>query len=179
MPSAKIQPISPTFPLDSTLLEGAARFWSNVDITANPDECWNWLREKQRKGYGVAYFNGARWRANRLAWCLANRQAIQLQILHSCDNPSCCNPSHLREGTAKDNVDDMVERGRQRKPKMSPLKMRVCELFFKEDKSKNAIARELQLSRTYVCKILKQNVWKEAVTESFSPDTQIPLYFVQ
>ena len=33
-------------------------------------------------------------------------------IRHSCDRPSCCNPSHLIGGSEQDNHDDAVLRGR-------------------------------------------------------------------
>ena len=31
---------------------------------------------------------------------------------HTCDNPICVNPDHLLPGTQRDNVDDMMRRGR-------------------------------------------------------------------
>lgn len=34
-----------------------------------------------------------------------------LWVLHSCDNPKCINPEHLRVGTRSDNVRDMWQRG--------------------------------------------------------------------
>lgn len=36
-----------------------------------------------------------------------------IQIRHKCDNTRCVNENHLIEGTAKDNMQDCIERGRK------------------------------------------------------------------
>lgn len=38
-----------------------------------------------------------------------------IQIRHKCDNPRCVNDKHLLEGTAKDNAQDKLRRGRNAK----------------------------------------------------------------
>jgi hypothetical protein len=43
---------------------------------------------------------------------------------HTCDNPRCCNPTHLYAGTYKDNNHDMHERGRERHASDMLLKRR-------------------------------------------------------
>jgi DNA-binding transcriptional regulator YiaG len=34
-------------------------------------------------------------------------------VMHTCDNPACVNPDHLRIGTQKDNVQDCITKGRR------------------------------------------------------------------
>lgn len=40
----------------------------------------------------------------------------RLQQLHSCDNPPCWNPGHLRWGTQRENMAEKVARGRNKVP---------------------------------------------------------------
>jgi len=84
------------------------KFWRNVSV-CGPDECWEWKGSKSVGGYGVI---GKR-RATHVALFIDGKPRVDsLKALHSCDNPPCCNPNHLRWGTDKDNADDMVGRRR-------------------------------------------------------------------
>lgn len=98
------------------------RFWSKVAI-AGEDDCWPWLGMRQKTGYGNVREGGRHGKLLRthvLALKLhTNEEANGRSALHSCDNPPCCNPKHLRWGTAMDNVQDCINRGRRatRRPK--------------------------------------------------------------
>lgn len=91
------------------------RFWDRVDV-GEPDVCWPWTAGKGETGYG--HFQPIRnltLRAHRLAYEYARGTFRRdLHVLHSCDNPSCCNPAHLWLGTRFDNQQDAVAKGRHR-----------------------------------------------------------------
>lgn len=98
------------------------RFWSKVALTANPDKCWDWTGRTTGMNYGhfdwgkTTKRNGKEKRsliAHRVAYFLMKGEIPEGKMLmHSCDNPRCCNVNHLIPGTHKDNADDMVKKGR-------------------------------------------------------------------
>jgi hypothetical protein len=87
------------------------RFWKKVDIKG-VDDCWEW-KGAIRSGYGAIKRNGKVVRAHRVSYELTNGNIDNnLLVIHSCDNPMCVNPNHLRQGTYGDNICDMIRRGR-------------------------------------------------------------------
>jgi len=80
-------------------------------VPGDKNSCWNW-KYANVEGYGkIGAKNG--WRTSRLAWYLKfGNIPHKLFVLHKCDNPSCCNPDHLFLGTNKQNVEDMIAKGR-------------------------------------------------------------------
>ncbi|WP_406170318.1 HNH endonuclease [Streptomyces canus] len=90
----------------------AERFWSKVD-KAESDACWPFTANTTRLGYGMFYLDGRNHLAHRVAFFLAHGRWPQPHCLHSCDNPPCCNPEHLSEGTHQENMRQMIERDRR------------------------------------------------------------------
>ncbi len=90
-----------------------ARFWAKVD-RRGPDECWPWLGcLRDHKGYGSFYDGTRNVPAHRYAFSLAGGVIPDgHDLLHSCDTPACVNHAHLSVGTHKENMADMVEKGR-------------------------------------------------------------------
>lgn len=94
-------------------VDPAIRFWRLVDKTPDPRGCWLWRGFKDVHGYGdFAVSTNIRMPAHRFA--LATREVVEPRrhVLHSCDNPSCVNPDHLRQGTQAENMSDACERNR-------------------------------------------------------------------
>lgn len=92
-----------------------ARFWSRVDRSGGPDACWLWQRVFDDHGYGFFSSNAKTERSRRVAYEIAVGVIPDgLCVLHRCDNPPCCNPSHLFIGTIADNNADRDRKGRQR-----------------------------------------------------------------
>lgn len=96
----------------------AERFWAKVDVRGAND-CWPWTGSRDTAGYGrIARSRsdetgGRQELAHRVSLELAGVEITPGQyVLHSCDNPPCVNPRHLRPGNQLDNMQDAIERGR-------------------------------------------------------------------
>lgn len=96
-----------------------ARFWSKVDkngpiLVESLGPCWEWKAGRYPAGYGQISIQSPRrgFGAHVISFYINNGYWPAPNCLHKCDNPPCCNPAHLFAGTAKDNVHDMVSKGR-------------------------------------------------------------------
>ena len=79
-------------------------------------DCLVWPKCRDRDGYGSITYQCRAAKTHRLVWELANGPIPKgLFVLHSCDNPPCCNLQHLRLGTIQDNNNDRTTRGRTAK----------------------------------------------------------------
>jgi len=96
----------------------AKRFFAKV-IVRGASDCWLWTGCRNSLGYGR--FNigeNVIINASRVSLVISTgRNPLDMDCLHSCDNPSCVNPSHLRWGTHKENMKDKKIRGRGKPPK--------------------------------------------------------------
>lgn len=90
------------------------RFWAMVEPEPNSG-CWIWIGASWC-GYGLIRENGKFGRllkAHRVSWALHNGPlADELDVLHSCDFPSCVCPAHLRTGTQAENSQEAAAKGR-------------------------------------------------------------------
>jgi len=89
------------------------RFWSKIQDRDNG--CKEWVASTNRLGYGTTRIERKFYLAHRFVWELTKGPIPEgLCVLHSCDNPPCCNIEHLWLGTRDDNNKDRMRKGRGR-----------------------------------------------------------------
>jgi hypothetical protein len=140
------------------------RFHTKYEID-NATGCWNWTDYKDRGGYGEMKFNGTGWKAHRVSVLLDGRDPEGQCVLHACDNPKCVNPNHLRLGTQKENIDDMVKRDRQTKgsnvhcAKLTEADIPVIRDLLSQGVSQKDIAKQFGVSATTIAHIKLGKRW--------------------
>lgn len=76
-------------------------------------ECLVWVGAKTSKGYGCIKSKSGTRLTHRIVYKEIHGDIPDnIDVCHKCDNPSCCNPDHLFSGTRKENMMDMVNKGR-------------------------------------------------------------------
>jgi hypothetical protein len=77
------------------------------------DECWPWLGLLDQDGYGEFGFKKKKYKSHRAVLELKDGPIPRgIVAMHSCDNRPCCNPAHISGGTAEDNNNDRIAKGR-------------------------------------------------------------------
>jgi hypothetical protein len=92
-----------------------ADFWAK-GLKDEQTGCLIWQGSKNKAGYGYYSLHTKTIYAHRHAMQIKNGGPIPKGqvVMHSCDNPSCFNPSHLSIGTYTDNAQDRQQKGRGR-----------------------------------------------------------------
>jgi len=119
-------------------------FWLKVDKTKG---CWIWKGYKDSKKYGGFYLscNKRMERSHRISFFLSFGKWPEKSILHSCDNPSCVNPEHLREGSQYENMQDA--RKRKRFPDQKQTHCKRGHELSEENVYANRLNRDCKLCR--------------------------------
>lgn len=88
-----------------------ARLMNRVVFGAS--DCWHFCGSRNQFGYGRLTVGGRMQVVHRLSYELFKGPIPDgLFVLHSCDNPSCINPDHLRVGTKRENSLECFRKGR-------------------------------------------------------------------
>jgi hypothetical protein len=84
-----------------------------IDPTPTVTGCHEWFGGKTKGGYGIVSVAGVNILAHRAIHAFNGGDIDTQVVMHTCDNPGCCNPKHLRGGTHEDNMRDMERKGRR------------------------------------------------------------------
>ena len=123
------------------------RFWAKVSKKGR-DDCWKWAGSKMTAGYGEISIGLKLVGSHRVSWELHNGPIPDgLWVLHACDNRSCVNPEHLFLGTQQDNTDDMMQKGRHGRAKLSKEEVLKIRAQCKGGVSRNVLAERYGVSR--------------------------------
>jgi hypothetical protein len=161
----------PTFPdhLDGSLTLAWKRFHTKIQVD-DATGCWLWTGWCNASGYGVIKVNGCTVGTHRLAWIFYKDEIEDdMQVLHHCDTPPCCNPEHLFIGTNADNVRDRHTKGRTApkhgtlngRAKLTEDDVRLIRKLSSEGKTRVEIASMYDLTPEAISCIALRKTWQD------------------
>lgn len=144
------------------------RILARINIIDDENSCWDWTEALNSSGYGKFSIGYGEIRVHRYMWELENGPVPNgMVVMHICDRPICCRPSHLKLGTPRDNIDDMMAKGRQLSGERNPAAIldwrRVREIRRRWDEGDGyeMMAKEYGVSKSTTYAIVTNRIWKE------------------
>lgn len=144
------------------------RFWEKVKILSK-NACWEWQAGKFHYGHGQFSLKRKNFKAHRISYILTKGSIPNGKcVLHKCDNPPCCNPSHLYVGTQKDNAQDRKKRGRQNSQKGSKhsqcifdekIVLKIRKSFSGKRGEYGSIAKKYGVDRKTIFNLITKRSW--------------------
>lgn len=126
---------------------------------------------KDKDGYTRIRYKGKHERLFRILYSEKHGDIPKgVLIRHKCDDPACCNVNHLEPGTSKDNVEDMIKRGRSKynepKPWLNGVNNQqsvLCDeevvCIFKSQLSNRQLSKQFNVSKTTISNIKNKKYW--------------------
>ncbi len=133
-------------------------------IIRNESECWGW-KGSLRKKYGSLQYGGKykSISAHRASWIIHYGPIPdELFVCHKCDNPGCFRPDHLFLGTATDNVQDMIKKGRRvinRNCKLTEIEVKEIKKLLNLNITMQEIANRFNISLPSISGIKHKKTW--------------------
>jgi len=129
--------------------------------------CWIWLGAINSDGYGTGW--RPEWEkpsqlAHRISYqAFSKNLKCEDVVAHLCDNPSCCNPEHLKLCSQKENMQDASAKKRiafgERAGK-AKLNWNSVNDIRSSSKGVSDLAREYGVNEKTIYDVLKFNSWK-------------------
>ena len=135
-----------------------------------PNGCLEWQGATDRNGYGQIHQGIPRSKklvkTHRTIWETANGPIPKgLCVLHTCDNPPCCNIKHLWLGTDADNNADMINKERNisslgEENGRAKLSWEQIPNIKSDNRFHRIIAAEYGVDRTTIARIKTGKTWR-------------------
>jgi hypothetical protein len=149
------------------------RFMKRVVVSGSG--CWPFVTSSKSGWYGRLH-----WPGRGTGYVYAHRLAFELfhgvipgekDVLHSCDNPPCCNPAHLHLGDATNNAREMVDRNRwsngirprgeaNSKARLTNDKVVQIRALAASNMSYRKIATEFSICPATVAQVVRRKTWR-------------------
>ena len=122
-----------------------------------PNGCHEYSDTYGGERYASVWLHGRLVKAHRVSWVLHHGEIPDgYYILHKCDNPACVNPNHLFIGDHADNMQDMVQKGRNVGTiKLTPIQAAEIKHRYRTEKiTQAALAAEYDVNQSTISRIV-------------------------